>query len=631
MSPFGSSETHCAAYPIRTVSLNNMQHDPKIMTTRSLLGGSTSTLAQTTPIFNGTVFGLESYSGRSRVICFNIPRVPVEGPALLEISIDDGKTFINGSAPESKGGYSSPRPSNAIEYYQLVDAALDRRPYISERFGHILLTSDTKSLAGVSLKVSATLKAGIDKMWTWDGIKGGRDISLPFELDSLPNGTIHNDILITISGPTKELEKGVTIQRRFHKVPPPTTGVQAVQIDHERRGILLGGEPWIGQGWYVEKVDDLNWHSVRELARVVQYQLVPKGINQALFYGLNRRSPQDQILFLDLMHEIGFKVMYDVNDKHPYDNNTAWDSFLKNITRVMDHPALLGYYICDDCCTNAHDISLQSQLYILLKNLDPYHITIGATNCGDTWMYTDAAPSYLPPESNINDRVLPEMRQPALQLSLDIVMQENYDDNLKDHAGDGTWPGGVSNDGKFRHGMSFSPLLNCPSPDVNTYKAPRFMLSASYLGLITGGMYSTLVYTYDEKMANEGWEVASQEGVFANQMEAMAPAITAPFTERHRHPSVTVFTQGAVARGWSVPDRNCSFIAVVNTEETSSKRVRLQVSSSIEGVSYSGINATRIFDSVYDAFISKDGVLEDDVDAGNTNVYSVGDCVNITA
>ena len=40
-------------------------------------------------------------------------------------------------------------------------------------------------------------------------------------------------------------------------------------------------------------------------------------------------------------------------------------------------------------------------------------------------MFTDQAPSWLKSEQDDGDRVLPVATQPALQLSLDVVMQEN--------------------------------------------------------------------------------------------------------------------------------------------------------------------------------------------------------------
>ena len=48
----------------------------------------------------------------------------------------------------------------------------------------------------------------------------------------------------------------------------------------------------------------------------------------------------------------------------------------RNVRRVASHRAVLGYYICDDCCANATDISLMAQAYNVIKEEDPYHVTV---------------------------------------------------------------------------------------------------------------------------------------------------------------------------------------------------------------------------------------------------------------
>ena len=101
-----------------------------------------------------------------------------------------------------------------------------------------------------------------------------------------------------------------------------------------------------------------------------------------------------------------------------------------NVSFVMHHPALLGYYICDDCCPvndNFHNVGLQARLYQLIKSIDPYHIVTGAVQCSITWPWTDVPsnPS-LPSLPAVSG--LPE--QPALQLSLDYFLVENCERSL---------------------------------------------------------------------------------------------------------------------------------------------------------------------------------------------------------
>ena len=48
--------------------------------------------------------------------------------------------------------------------------------------------------------------------------------------------------------------------------------------------------------------------------------------------------------------------------------------------------ALLGYYICDDCCKSDTGTAFQAQAYNFIKAADPYHIVIGASDCADNYM-----------------------------------------------------------------------------------------------------------------------------------------------------------------------------------------------------------------------------------------------------
>ena len=279
--------------------------------------------------------------------------------------------------------------------------------------------------------------------------------------------------------------------------------------------------------------------------------------------------------------------------------------------------------ICDDCCSNAHDISLQAQVYQIIKDIDPFHVTIGAVNCGNSWMFTDQTPSWLASEQSDGTPTLPVATQPALQLSLDVVMQENYDVTLAHHAKFGTWAGGVSMDGFYRHGVSFEPLLNCPSPNVGTYGAPVFMRTAMWEGLVTAGMRSNLVFVYDEDMVSKLWREAAEAAVFATQVQKLLPALEAPFGTVD-HPSVVVLGESstAIARAWSASP-NCSFVVAVNADESRTQAVSVRLSTLGVSLAARG-NATRVFDAKYSVKISNEGVFTDEIGAGQTNVYRIG-------
>merc|ERR1719272_1058277 len=130
------------------------------------------------------------------------------------------------------------------------------------------------------------------------------------------------------------------------------------------------------------------------LAKQIQEQLIPMGVNVGMPYGLDMQPLEVQTEFLDACNAVNFKIMYPlgtgtikINHGGPFNDTTALQDLISNVTFVQNHPALLGYYICDDCCSNNANVSLQSQVYQLLKTLDPYHVTIGAVNCGNSWMF----------------------------------------------------------------------------------------------------------------------------------------------------------------------------------------------------------------------------------------------------
>ena len=46
----------------------------------------------------------------------------------------------------------------------------------------------------------------------------------------------------------------------------------------------------------------------------------------------------------------------------------------RNVALLKDHPALLGYYICDDCGPGVK----MAPGYNTIRQLDPFHLTVGA-------------------------------------------------------------------------------------------------------------------------------------------------------------------------------------------------------------------------------------------------------------
>ena len=322
-------------------------------------GGSTHLINATTPLVNASVASATTLS------CV-APAVSAPAPGLLKVSLDGGETWV-GAGVE-------------IAYAEQVSVALDRRPYVGEASGHLLVRS---SIPGVdALNVTAELPC-VGASWRWDDVKANADVVLDLDFSALSAEPIHNDMIVTLSFG----ETVITKRRRFHRVPVPPTAGGYVQVDHARAGLLVDGDPWIGQGWYVAATSNASWNdSLERLADVIVYENAPKGINQGMPYGLSAHPPKAQLAFLDAVHRVGFKVIYpilsgnvSINHGGPFDDSDKLEALRASVELVREHPALLGYYVCDDCCSNNHDVSLQAQVYAVLKDVDPYHPTIGAS------------------------------------------------------------------------------------------------------------------------------------------------------------------------------------------------------------------------------------------------------------
>jgi hypothetical protein len=269
--------------------------------------------------------------------------VLVEGPGTLAVSMD-GKNFSN---------------EVRIDYVNLASIALGRRPYVAETAGHIVFRSDV-SLTGSQLRVHASLPSVPGKAWDWSPVAGGTDLMLPLSFDGLPE-RVHNDMNITCTLPDGS---SFSVWRRFMKVPapPPGSSIEPVQLDATRSGILIGGKPFIGRGYYIsglknnESIPERQRYSVprgiaAEIARLTEVVKPgdPPVINMGEIYGLGGFSPADQLAVLDAAAAVGFKVQYDLQtpgiqiDKGgPFDNETSIQAMTENVRLVRNHSALLG-------------------------------------------------------------------------------------------------------------------------------------------------------------------------------------------------------------------------------------------------------------------------------------------------
>jgi hypothetical protein len=598
----------------------------------------------------------------------------VEGPGTIAVSVD-GRNWSS---------------EYRISYVNLFSAALGRRPYISEPEGHLVFTSADKAMFDpwdtiTSLTVEASLPSVPGKTWTWPNVTVGTDVLLPLDFDGLP-ARLHNDmsISVTIHSSVSPDEK-LTVWRRFMRVPPPPAGsrVEAVQLDATRGGILVGGKPFLGRGYYINRLSNNKSvpasysvpagisAEIRRLSGVTKPGDTPI-INMGEIYGLGSDpdpelfSVKQMLAVLDAAAEVGFKVMYDmtfpgvhIQAGGPFNNESRLHWLRSNVTLVRNHPALLGYYVCDDCCGSQRDVSMQAQVYTLIKDLDPYHAIIGAANCGSSFLFRDI-PSLLPATVS---RVQAWMGhgQPALQLSLDLVMQENYGISLAAHA---------AQDGQFVRGMFQEPVINCDGNIFNGQQFPHFATNGTYappwlrstlwLGAVSGNMVNQLMFILDE-LTPEAFR--AEMSAYAQQALELLPSLYGAFGTRDsvraslptdyanepyiRNGRPVQTRKDLVARAWTESD-HCTHVVLVNINTTRPAQFQLQLTGGrfagpianasqrrqlLGGGGGHRANAERLFEGRYTIPINGDYrdnggydtfMFSDWVGPGMTNVYRIG-------
>ena len=163
---------------------------------------------------------------------------------------------------------------------------------------------------------------------------------------------------------------------------------------------------------------------------------------------------------------------------------------------------------CDDCCNG---ISSQAEVYNWLKTIDPWHATVGAVNCDQGFMFKDYESEDGPTVGR--SEVWLGRGQPALQLSLDLVMHENYRSSIAGHASTGWWNNSfdgpsLGSDGNLAFGMWQEPVVNCNAmvgyhgrgyypmaAQDNVFPASHFR-SVLWMGAVTANMLNQLSWLF---------------------------------------------------------------------------------------------------------------------------------------
>eukprot|EP01052_Picozoa_sp_SAG31_P023228 SAG31_NODE_1902_length_6956_cov_5.312236_1_plen_483_part_00 len=172
-------------------------------------------------------------------------RLHNSAPAILRASLNNGTTWLPGE----------PR----VDVEPLVEVAVGRRPYTTEREGQLVVKIASAPLLGPSdeVKIVAKLPKSIYAPTLISSSAGSGRISLlTFSLEPLP-ATVLADLLIIATIPGHGT---IEYTRNFQRAPPPRNkNVTLSVVDHTTRGMLLGRgsieseSPWLpflAVGWF---------------------------------------------------------------------------------------------------------------------------------------------------------------------------------------------------------------------------------------------------------------------------------------------------------------------------------------------------------------------------------------------
>ena len=241
--------------------------------------------------------------------CYHVstgPTMASGGPAVLSLTSWSGNATAHGAE---------------VTYYESVAVAIGRRPYIRETNGTLLLKVAPEVLsmmvvAGTTgVKVTLALPfASPPRTVTWTtadapGLLERPEQVLSFGLDGLPP-TVNQDCAITITLPDGF---SFTKWRRLMRVPPPTSAVLPIQVDHHIKSLLVDGRPHPGNGFYHGGAMFNKSHGhFANLTEFAVKVLAPSRINQGMVYRLYSYPVDEQLRILDAMASVGFLVMYDL-------------------------------------------------------------------------------------------------------------------------------------------------------------------------------------------------------------------------------------------------------------------------------------------------------------------------------
>ena len=148
-----------------------------------------------------------------------------------------------------------------------------------------------------------------------------------------------------------------------------------IKIDKLTGGLIREGKPFIPFGFYC-------YFPVQE--KLLEQEVV-NGFNMVSPYqNIVKNSFEDRLEYMDRAHELDMMVNYNllsvsggggVNSSIPkgFDQNKLDKLLIEEVKKIMNHPALLSWYISDEPVGNRKTPEELERIYNIIKNIDPYH------------------------------------------------------------------------------------------------------------------------------------------------------------------------------------------------------------------------------------------------------------------
>ena len=502
-------------------------------------------------------------------------------PAFVSVSMDNGITFSN---------------KTAIDVVPAFEWALSRRPYVSEPTGSIIYKVHPSVLVDRDGVVSFVLEgllrphhgnesgdftphyfdhhtsvgldlaaAGADPLIqaTITVTSANLTGEVSFPISDLP-ATVYEDFVLSVS--TRKLS--ATKWKRFHKVPPPaaTSNVTVFSVDHTTAGMLMGQaeSPWLpftALGWFNSPFEYAH-ESVGDMSLIAKdvpmfvarggsfvTEWSKKGHTLVRVGCDHQTDPELLLAILDECERAGIYMMYTPSMANSivntHESGFPMQDLIANLTLIKNHPALWGYYICDDCCKGFDFLWELAWVYDAIKRIDPYHLTAGFAECGELHAFQEP------------------------HLSLDAPIRENYRPEMAFHHNDGSVDHPGSDASLRMPPNTFEPLFN--GLQAERQVVPDVARSNAYLGLITANLIHHNWYVFNPRNYIRWQNVNLVDKVFA-EFQQLGSSVLSPFTAQH--PTVKVLDETAKINGgnirtraWRNPDHKdgCVHLVVVNS------------------------------------------------------------------